>query len=197
MNHRGQTHDREPMHPRERIRRPSRRGHGTRREPGHRRLTGPRSTPRASRPSRPYLLILVTLLFALPACDSGILRPLPDSETPHSIDFIVEDTLFEPGDFIEIGFANRSPQGIRYNFCHRAQLQRRTGRRWVEVKTWPEDVVCLAILRNLAPGESTTVELPIWDFVEAGVYRIRAPVDWPREEDDLLLFSNAFRIVDD
>jgi len=156
----------------------------------HRQATDPGS-------NRPSLWIFVALLCALPACDSGILRPLPESETPPSIDFIVRDTLFEPGHAIEVRFANGSNHEIGYNFCHRAQLQRRIGRRWVDVRTWAEDIVCLAILYNLAPGESTTVALPIRDFVGAGVYRIRAPVRWTREEEELLLFSNAFRIVDD
>ncbi len=118
------------------------------------------------------------------------------AETPPGLSFSVAGTRFAVGDTVRVTLGNGSQQALGYNLCSSA-LERREGEGWIAVQKLPDGAICGAELDVLRPGASAVGLQPVYSFLRSGTYRFRARVEWPLDDGDATLTSNAFRVLAD
>lgn len=122
-------------------------------------------------------------------------EPLRGSETPSGLEFAVADTVRAGRDTIRLVLTNESSDPLGHNLCY-ADLERREGGRWSAVRRTPEASVCTAELRILEAGYATYADQPVYEFIQPGLYRFRASVEWPLGAGTVGLISNEFIIAE-
>ncbi len=127
-------------------------------------------------------------LFLPAACNSGAL------DAPPGLDLHVAGGPFGPGDTIRMNLSNNTDNELGYNLCV-ADLERAVARLWVVVQRLPESGACILLLVILPPGESATGFQLVYPFIDSGVYRFRARVEWPLGDGQVEVVSNTFSIV--
>lgn len=133
-----------------------------------------------------FALLLVTSLGAVGACG--------DPLTLEGISFTVSDTTASTGDTIQLILSNASEHEVGYNLCSGA-LERREDDGWTSVQRHPDNLGCTAVLRVLPLGESATYPQVIFPFIELGVYRFRATIEWPLGAGNVPIISERFRVI--
>lgn len=121
-------------------------------------------------------LLSVTLVWAATGCRDN---PFSVERGRENITFSVSGSAFAPGDTIVATLVNRSDRMLGYNLCL-ADLEQQSPSDWQRVPR--HSLFCPLSVNPLDPGESETLRQPVREEFPAGVYRFRAEVVWPLDD---------------
>jgi hypothetical protein len=111
------------------------------------------------------------------------------SSDAQRVTIVPRDSVYHPGETVEIEIANLTSEHLRYNFC-RQQLEIRKEGIWILVDSYPPDLVCTSDLLEMRPHARLVVRVKLKNGLDEGVYRLifLSPVDGVR-------LSATFRIT--
>ncbi len=104
-----------------------------------------------------------------------------------------ERQTYSADEEVRLILQNQARHEIGYNLCMSA-LERRVGEEWQAVEAQPQEV-CPAILRLLAPDQSTYYMFRLDRDLPAGEYRFRTQIENLQTGERQAFFSNPFMLT--